>query len=125
MKTVKNASGISFTKIKENKKILMTVVLFLAVVIVILILGNTLKQKKQRITCKPAGCSKQLCVSSDTENIITTCEWKDEYKCYQEAKCEVQKNGLCGFTKDDKFKECMKGIAPSIQEARPIIKTVN
>lgn len=120
MKTVKNASSIFLSKISKNKKIIVVVLILLALLISFFFLLNSLKQRKQRLTCVLAGCSNQLCVSSNTQNIVTTCEWKEEYKCYQEAKCELQKNRECGFTKDEKFRQCMKSLAPKIQEVKPL-----
>ncbi|MFC1720920.1 hypothetical protein ACFLY0_01005 [Patescibacteria group bacterium] len=58
--------------------------------------------------CLPAGCSSQLCVEADiADTIVTTCEFKEEYMCYKEAKCERQETGQCGWTMTDELGSCL------------------
>lgn len=58
--------------------------------------------------CAVAGCSGQLCVSADeAANMVTTCEYRAEYACYQEASCEPQANGRCGWTETAELKQCL------------------
>ena len=54
--------------------------------------------------CIKTGCSSQVC--SDKE-VITTCEFRPEYACYQKAVCERQSNGNCGFTQTRELTECL------------------
>ena len=54
--------------------------------------------------CIKTGCSKQIC--SD-EEVITTCEYRTEYECYQKATCERQADGNCGFTKTPELQSCL------------------
>lgn len=54
--------------------------------------------------CIKTGCSSQVC--SD-RNVITTCEWRPEYACYQKATCERQANGNCGFTQTTELTSCL------------------
>jgi hypothetical protein len=54
--------------------------------------------------CIKTGCSSQIC--SD-ENVISTCEWRAEYACYQTATCERQSDGNCGFTKTPELTACL------------------
>jgi hypothetical protein len=54
--------------------------------------------------CLKTGCSSQVC--SD-KNVITTCEWRPEYACYQKAVCERQSNGNCGFTQTPELAACL------------------
>lgn len=64
--------------------------------------------------CKRIGCSGQVC--SD-ENVITTCEYKEEYGCYTKAKCERQLDGKCGWTQTEDLTECLqekKDISPDV-----------
>lgn len=65
--------------------------------------------------CKRAGCSGQLCVAANAADLITTCEWKPEYACYQQAECKVQANGQCGFTPSDTLTQCLNnaGVSPT------------
>lgn len=63
--------------------------------------GGNVSQKP----CMKTGCSSQIC--SDRE-VITTCEFRPEYECYQKAICERQKNGQCGFTQTPELAECLR-----------------
>lgn len=58
--------------------------------------------------CKRTGCSGQLCVGVDEQDVVTTCEFKAEYGCYQKAKCERQLGGECGFTPTAELNTCLK-----------------
>jgi len=55
--------------------------------------------------CFVGGCSSQIC--SDREGVISTCEYKEEYACYQAATCERQTDGECGWTRTDKLTSCL------------------
>lgn len=55
--------------------------------------------------CFIGGCSGQIC--SAEEGIITTCEWREEYACYQEATCERQADGQCGWTQTGELAACL------------------
>jgi hypothetical protein len=54
--------------------------------------------------CIRTGCSSQVC--SD-HAVVTTCEFRPEYACYQKATCERQADGNCGFTKTAELAECL------------------
>ena len=54
--------------------------------------------------CKITGCSSQLCSDGD---VVTTCEYKDEYACYKTAKCERQPDGKCGWTPNEELVACL------------------
>ena len=56
-------------------------------------------------TCYVGGCSGQIC--SDEEGVISTCEWRPEYACYQSARCEVQTDGACGWTQTSELQACL------------------
>lgn len=64
--------------------------------------GNTL------LTCKRSGCSGQVCVDISAEEVLTTCEYRPEYACYQEAPCERQPDGQCGFTPSAALTQCVQ-----------------
>ncbi|MDD2224836.1 MAG: hypothetical protein PHP97_01590 [Candidatus Shapirobacteria bacterium] len=100
------------------KKITQKSIFFLIGIFLLLIIGITIliennknkesiKIKENTNLCQRAGCSGQLCVESNFKDTATTCEWKEEYTCYQKAKCEKQSDGKCGFTKDDQFNKCV------------------
>lgn len=56
-------------------------------------------------TCFVGGCSSQIC--SDQEGVISTCEWREEYACYQAATCERQADGQCGWTQTPELSACL------------------
>jgi hypothetical protein len=55
--------------------------------------------------CYVGGCSGQLC--GDTQNLVSTCEWRESYACYQGAACERQANGQCGWTLAASLASCL------------------
>ena len=55
--------------------------------------------------CYVGGCSGQIC--SDEEGIVSTCEFRQEYACYQNAKCERQSSGQCGWTVTPELSMCL------------------
>lgn len=55
--------------------------------------------------CYIGGCSSQIC--SDQEGVASTCEYREEYACYQSATCERQSNGQCGWTETSALRECL------------------
>lgn len=59
--------------------------------------------------CFVGGCSGQVC--SDQEGVITTCQWRPEYACYQDADatCERQSSGQCGWTPTPELSACLAG----------------
>jgi len=54
--------------------------------------------------CVRTGCSGQLCAD---QAVVSTCEYRPEYACYQKATCERQKNGQCGFTPTNELVSCL------------------
>jgi hypothetical protein len=59
--------------------------------------------------CFRGGCSNQLC--SDQPGLGSTCEWRAEYACYQQAACERQPNGTCGHTPSATLTACLANAA--------------
>ena len=58
--------------------------------------------------CAVAGCSGQLCVEeSEAANIVTDCEYRPEFGCYEDAHCGRQINGHCGWTETAQLKQCL------------------
>ena len=56
--------------------------------------------------CYIGGCSAQMC--SDTPDMVSTCEYKEEYACYQKTStCTRQSNGECGWTQTNELKACL------------------
>ena len=58
-------------------------------------------------SCNIGGCSGQVCSDRPPEDIVTTCEWREEYACYREATCERQADGECGWTETPELQECL------------------
>ncbi|PON12673.1 hypothetical protein C2W62_38395 [Candidatus Entotheonella serta] len=54
--------------------------------------------------CQSTGCSGQICAETA---VMTTCEWRAEYACYQTAVCKQQANGQCGWTETPELLECL------------------
>lgn len=66
--------------------------------------GNTFLTPPNTRECRKTGCSGHIC--SDTD-LVTTCEFKQEYACFQNARCERQQNGECGFTQTEELNTCL------------------
>jgi hypothetical protein len=59
----------------------------------------------QNKPCFKTGCSGQVCAD---EEVVTTCEFRQEYECYKTARCERQANGKCGFTDTPELRRCLR-----------------
>jgi hypothetical protein len=59
--------------------------------------------------CVRTGCSQEVCADRD---VITACIWREEYSCYQKAKCERQADGSCGFTPTPELASCLRRTKP-------------
>lgn len=55
--------------------------------------------------CFIGGCSSQIC--SDKPGVVSSCEYRSEYACYQKASCERQVSGKCGWTETAELKSCL------------------
>ncbi len=56
--------------------------------------------------CYVGGCSAQLC--SDDPDLASTCEYREAYACYQDAVCERQQGGECGWTQTAQLSACLQ-----------------
>lgn len=59
--------------------------------------------------CVRSGCSGTVCVEEGNE-VITTCEFRPEYACYEKAACERQRSGECGWTETPAFQACLAEV---------------
>lgn len=60
--------------------------------------------------CAIAGCSSQLCVGADTSSdIITTCEYKEEYSCLKLTGCGCV-NNKCAWLENENYKGCLEEV---------------
>lgn len=61
--------------------------------------------------CITTGCSGTVCTKAGND-VMTTCEMKPEYPCYQGAECKVQPSGECGWTMDERLQACLANPPP-------------
>lgn len=67
----------------------------------------------QQAGCAKAGCSSTICADAGSaSDIVTTCEMKPEYACYQSATCERQQDGACGWTQTAELTACLANPPP-------------
>ena len=60
--------------------------------------------------CALAGCSSQLCVSAEkTSEIMTTCEYREEYSCLKLTNCGCTDN-KCMWGENEAYLNCMEGV---------------
>src|SRR5215212_1633323 len=65
----------------------------------------------QQGACIKSGCSGTVCTEPG-KDMMTTCEFKPEYGCYQKATCERQANGACGWTQTAELTGCLANPPP-------------
>jgi hypothetical protein len=68
-------------------------------------------------TCVKSGCSLTVCTEPGKEE-VTTCEMKAEYACYQDATCERQADGTCGWTQTPALTSCLAS-PPKLESQGP------
>jgi len=56
--------------------------------------------------CKKGGCSQTVCEGKDEPATFTTCEWKEEYECYQQAQCGCVSE-KCQWKDSETLDECI------------------
>lgn len=56
--------------------------------------------------CVKTGCSGQICADGQR---FSTCEYREEYACYQTATCARQADGQCGWTQTPALISCLGG----------------
>lgn len=67
--------------------------------------------------CATAGCSGEICISKEiADDIFTTCEWKEYYKCLKLTECKCI-NGKCQFDENQEFKNCLK----EVKQSEPVV----
>ncbi len=59
--------------------------------------------------CVASGCSGQVCAD---QSVITTCEFRPVYACYQTATCARQGDGNCGWTQTPALTACVAAAQP-------------
>jgi hypothetical protein len=66
--------------------------------------------------CMKTGCSRAICAD---HNVISTCEWRPEYACYQKATCARQSDGNCGFTETRELTSCLAARGAGARPTSP------
>ncbi|MEK7083470.1 MAG: hypothetical protein AAB972_04810 [Patescibacteria group bacterium] len=69
--------------------------------------------------CIVGGCSGELCSPKNQEGLASICIALPESACYKKTRCEIQSNGVCGWTQTSEFAACIKGV-----KATPMPSTV-
>lgn len=66
--------------------------------------------------CAVGGCSSQICgEAGEMDDVVTTCEYREEYACYQSARCEKQSTGSCGWTETEEYSQCMANVGTTVE----------
>ena len=68
---------------------------------------------RERGGCMVTGCSGQVCADGD---VVTTCEYRAEYACYEQAVCERQADGQCGWTLTAAIGRCLQEMGDGDQK---------
>jgi hypothetical protein len=78
---------------------------------------NTSSTANTKGSCMRAGCSGELCIDSliqdEQGGLNTACVFKQSYACLQEAICERQADGTCGFTQTPESQQCFADLSPT------------
>jgi len=65
--------------------------------------------------CMVGGCSGQLCGDvTEMEGLVSTCEFRAEYACYKQSRCERQASGKCAWTQTKELMACLAS-PPALQ----------
>lgn len=60
--------------------------------------------------CVVGGCSSQLCaLATEVNNLVTTCEYREEYSCLSQTTCGCFK-GQCGWQQTDEYQSCLNAL---------------
>lgn len=77
------------------------------------------KQMSGSPACKRAGCSGELCVAADSDQVVTACKWQPHFACYDDAECTLQEDGRCGWTDTEQLRKCLERASQLRDEIRP------
>jgi hypothetical protein len=53
---------------------------------------------------RKTGCSGEVCAA---EEVVSSCTWRPEYACYQQAVCSPRPGGACGFVVTPALDRCL------------------
>lgn len=85
----------------------------LMVFLLVLISGCQNNVLPNDIKCTAVGCSGQVCVTEEeAKDLITTCEYREEYKCLKFTNCGNYGNGnKCQWEQNDAYLKCLKEVS--------------
>jgi eight-cysteine-cluster-containing protein len=90
----------------KNKKYLILVV-GLIIMVTVLFFLKLQTSKKPSNQCIVSGCNGEICQNKNDEPMASICLWSEKFTCYKTAKCEIQKDGSCGWTMDKDLSSCL------------------
>ncbi len=83
---------------------------YLFLISLVFIAGCGDSQTKEDIQCAVGGCSSQVCGNADeVKDLITTCEFKEEYQCLKYSECKPIE-GKCQWEQTAEYKECLASL---------------
>ncbi len=88
----------------KNEKVLWVPVVFSGQGSVLDKVPNPVSNTPVPKACRVSGCNGEICSDQD---VVSTCMFRPEYACYQQARCERQSNGECGFTPSPALAACI------------------
>jgi hypothetical protein len=88
------------------KKTLSTAFLILGSTVFSLAFPSSISAQTGDPACVRAGCSGELCVPFGQQR-STSCVFKPEFACYQQANCEMNTAGQCAFTMTAQVQACL------------------
>ena len=81
------------------------------VFLLVLISGCQNNFSPNGIKCAAAGCSGQVCVTEEeSKGLITTCEYREEYKCLELTNCGNY-GSKCQWEQNDAYLKCLKEVS--------------
>ena len=61
-------------------------------------------------SCFIGGCNAEVC--SDQRQVFSPCIWRNAYACFEDARCERQPDGACGWTPTPELEACLASHDP-------------
>ena len=99
---------------RKNNLLLITLIFIASLFLISSCTQKTIEEPKTEaecntdLDCATAGCSGQLCISKDkAQDIITTCEFKEEYECLKLSSCSCIDN-KCQWQENNKYLNCIE-----------------
>jgi hypothetical protein len=91
-----------------NKRIIIISIIFIIIAIAVMY-GVINLNNSNAPKCVVAGCSGELCVDENDPNAtkVSICIWTDKMSCYKKSVCELQSNGVCGWSENEEFNACL------------------